>query len=214
MEKETLHFTITGEFLTNFARQRFIETGKREIGIDFLCESLHGFPRDMAADVVSGRAKLIGQDVVTLTSDNSTVEPPKWIKPNQIEECACGWIAPDGRVFGCKEYNPGRLPHECLAERIAERDDCGISEGGSAYLKLEKEGWLKFSPHLAITDCPPAKITKAQQLELVKYMKYHNYALSLGWHTNANYLQVQAMETLQFGRLVNYIMYETNHTNT
>lgn len=214
MEQEFLHFTITGEFITNFARQRFIETGKREVGIKFLCDSLHGFPRNMAAEVVSGRAKLVGTDEVTFVSDNVTVEPPKWIKPCPIEECKCGWIAPDGRVFGYPQHDPGKLPHECLADLIVERDDCGINKGGSAYCQLEKAGWLKFSPELAIADCPASRITEVQKNELVKFMKVNNYALSIGWHRNANYLQVQAMDLLQFGKLVNYILHETNDPNT
>lgn len=214
MEKDklmtgTLNFSVSGEFITDFARQRFIETKSRKTGVDILRKCLIGFPEDLAMDVVSGRAKLIGINELKVIPDCAFVEPYSWIKPCNIEDCECGWIAPDGRVFGYSEYNQNRMPHECLAERIVQRDDCGIVMEGDTlqrpYYHVEKAGWIKFCPTMAIADCKASAITESQQKELVKFMKSHDYVLTLGFNSTANYMQVRSMSTIMLGRLLNIL---------
>lgn len=205
----TLNFSVSGDFVTGFARQRFIETKDRQVGIDFLCRSIIGFPENLARDVVSGRAKLIGQNELQLVPDNVLVEPYSWIKPCLIEECECGWIAPDGRVFGFPEYNQQRMPHECLAEEIIKRDDCGIIiEKGShfsSYHYVECAGWIKFTPSIALADCKASDITELQQKQLVQFMRTHDYVLTLGYQSTVNYIQVKSMSTIMLGMLLNIL---------
>lgn len=127
----------------------------------------------------------------------------------KIENCECGWIAPDGRVFGYSEYNQQRMPHECLAEQIVQRDDCGIViEDGtphSPYYHVEQAGWIKFCPTMAIADCKASAITESQQKELVKFMKSHDYVLTFGFNSTANYMQIRNMSTIMLGRLLNIL---------
>lgn len=206
----TLNFSVSGEFITNFARQRFIETQSRKVGIDVLCKCLIGFPENIAKKVVSGQAKLIGVNEIKVVPDCTLVEPYSWIKPSNIEDCECGWIAPDGRVFGYLDYNQHLMPHECLAEEIIKRDDCGIvTEDDYSYQRpyyyVERAGWVKFCPTMAIADCKASAITESQQKELVKFMKSHNYVLNLGFQVSANYIQVNSMSTLMLGRLLNIL---------
>lgn len=50
-----LHFSVSGEFITRFARERFCETGDVQTGIDILIKALNGFPEDLAREVVKGK---------------------------------------------------------------------------------------------------------------------------------------------------------------
>lgn len=206
-KKGTLNFSVTGEFITDFARQRFIETKSRKVGVDTLCRCIIDLPKKIAIDVVSGRAKLVGINEFKVEQDNAIIEPFSWIKPCNIEKCACGWIAPDGRVFGLCDYDPICMPHETIAEKILQRDDCGIrieeNTINTPSYYLERAGWVKFSPTMALANCKSFAITEREQKELVKFMKSHDYVLNLGYKKTANYMQVSRMDTIMLGILIN-----------
>lgn len=68
---EKLHFTVSGEWLTQFSRERYKETKQIEVGIKFLTSSLIGFPEDLAIDVVKGKKKLTGENQVLIEDDKS-----------------------------------------------------------------------------------------------------------------------------------------------
>ena len=58
---------------------------------------------------------------------------------------------------------------------------------------------------MAIVDCKASAITENQQKELAKFMKSHNYVLTLGFNYTANYMQVSSMSTIMLGRLLNIL---------
>lgn len=55
-----LHFSISGEFITKFARDRYMETNDKNVAIALLCRSINGMPRDVAEDIVLGKKNLLG----------------------------------------------------------------------------------------------------------------------------------------------------------
>ena len=57
--KRSLHFTVTGEFLTEHARSLFVED-KPKNAVEFLKVSLIGMPEDLAWEIVLGQKKITG----------------------------------------------------------------------------------------------------------------------------------------------------------
>ena len=55
----TLHFTVTGEFMTEHSRNLFVEDKPKD-AVQFLTTALIGMPEDMAWDVVLGKTKVTG----------------------------------------------------------------------------------------------------------------------------------------------------------
>lgn len=165
----SLHFSVTGEFITKFARDRYLETASIDTAVQFLTKSLIGFPDNLAKLVVTGKKKLVGTDEVTIEDDNQTIEPYSWIKPRPIEECLCGWIAPNGYVFGASAYTQ-TTEHDDLADRIVERGDVKLGDEISNYRAVEKAGWVKFSPHLIVADAEPSGITEAQRRQVLLFL--------------------------------------------
>lgn len=64
-----VHFSVEGEFLTNFARGLFIEDTPKK-AVNFLKESIIGFPEDLTIDVVTGKKKLTGLNDLFVKKDN------------------------------------------------------------------------------------------------------------------------------------------------
>lgn len=59
IERKSLHFTITGEFMTEHARNLFVEDTPKN-AVEFLTKSLIGMKDDMAWDIVLGKLKVTG----------------------------------------------------------------------------------------------------------------------------------------------------------
>lgn len=73
--KKSLHFTITGEFITHQARSLWNAEDKPEQALTFLTESLPGLTEAQAIDICSGKAKLTGRDnKILLQPDNTTTD--------------------------------------------------------------------------------------------------------------------------------------------
>ena len=196
-----LHFTITGEFITNFARERYKETSDVSNGVDFLCKSLNGFPKDIATEVILGRKKLVGRDEVSLEDDCAEVTPYGVIRPSDIEKVVCGWVSPDGLVFGHESHN-NQNDHRVLAEEIVKRFKY---EGTDYEWCLEKHGFLKFDPYKVIAGDTPA--TAKQKEAISKLCKSHKSKLQIGWQDHVLYSgsQIDEMDMYCFNKHLNRV---------
>lgn len=194
-----LRFSVSGEFLTRFVRERFCETGDVQTGIDILIKALSGFPNDLAREVVKGKKKLVGINEVTVEDDDKEIEPYRWIKPNDIKECLCGWISPDGKVYGCEDYTQ-TTEHTTIAEELilSERvPDTEMSNDRS----VEVAGYIKFQPRLIVAGCKPALITEAQREKVILFMESHSInSIQIGFRFNRfiKLGEIKAMDLLQF----------------
>jgi len=79
---ETLHFSIQGEFITDFAREMFWDMDKDYADCEeILLNILNSGPYDqeknrrIAQDIIEGRLKFVGQDTVELVPDNENIRP-------------------------------------------------------------------------------------------------------------------------------------------
>jgi len=200
-----LHFSVSGEFITRFARERFCETGDVQTGIDILIKALNGFPEDLAREVVKGKKKLVGINEVTVEDDDKEIEPYRWIKPNDIKECLCGWISPDGKVYGCENYTQ-TTEHIMIAKELilSERvPDTEVSDDRS----VEVAGYIKFQPRLIVAGCKPASITEAQRAMVVIFMESHSItSIQVGWSLDRfiKIGEIKAMDLLQFANHITH----------
>lgn len=200
-----LHFSVSGEFITRFARERFCETGDIQTGIDVLIKALNGFPEDLAREVVKGKKKLVGINEVTVEDDDKEIEPYRWIKPNDIKECLCGWISPDGKVYGCENYTQ-TTEHTMIAKELilSERvPDTEISDDRS----VEVAGYIKFQPRLIVAGCKPASITEAQREKVILFMESHSISsIQIGWSLDRfiKLGEIKAMDLLQFANHITH----------
>ena len=64
-EVKSLHFTVTGAFMTNFARESFV-SDKPKSAIDFLMKSVIGITEDQAWPIILGTKKLTDDSTVGL----------------------------------------------------------------------------------------------------------------------------------------------------
>jgi len=69
MSTTTAHFSISGDFITEHVRNLLTEE-KPAAAWNLLMESLPGITMEQAADVLSGRSKLVGVNNVDLVEDN------------------------------------------------------------------------------------------------------------------------------------------------
>lgn len=200
-----LHFSVSGEFLTRFARERFCETGDIQTGIDILIKALNGFPEDLAREVVKGKKKLVGINEVIIEDDDKEIEPYRWIKPSDIKECLCGWISPDGKVYGCKDYTQ-TTEHTMIAKELilSERvPDTEVSDDRS----VEVAGYIKFQPRLIVAGCESASITEAQRAMVVLFMESHSItSIQVGWSLDRfiKLGEIKAMDLLQFANHITH----------
>ena len=69
-EWQEAHFVITGEFITQHARDRIFEAGW-EHSLRFLMENLCGIDYETAIDVLSGKKKLVGKNEVRPSDESA-----------------------------------------------------------------------------------------------------------------------------------------------
>lgn len=198
---DTLHFTVSGEWLTQFARERYKETKDKQVGINFLTGSLIGFPEDLALQVITGKKKLVGDNEVIIEEDNAVVRPYGIIHPTDIVNSLCGWISPTGDVYGVNKYTQ-TTEHDDLAREIVVAELVEDNQP-SYYRDVEKAGWIKFSPHLAASCAKASEITQFHKTLLMTYMITHDISLlQIGFGLAPrifNVNQIRQMDLLQFG---------------
>lgn len=201
-KKRSLDWTVAEGFVTDFCRKRFIETEDVHEGIRALQIMVPGIPDDMAEAVVRGSKKIVGTLDLYIEDDDKVIEPYVWIKPRDIADCLCGWIAPDGRVFGHVDYNE-TSDHEELAMDIMRRKEVRYN-GHSDYTSLEDAGFMKFSPDKALTDAFPADVTEEQQKAIIRFVESHQmrqFQLGPNAFGIVTLSEIKQMELIKFGFL-------------
>ena len=173
MEKGVLHFTITGEFLTNFVRDLYMEGRKLNDVIEMLQTSLVGeMTMEIAQGIILGKYKLTGKDNdISLEPDDKVIKPyPKQIKEKDISEIEAGWISPEGKVYGVETYFCYNDHSELAIEIVDSLDiDPLDSDIDDAMYTLEERGWIKFTPTwVLMSSSPGIRITKEQKEKLIK----------------------------------------------
>lgn len=68
MSQKTVHFSVEGEFLTELARDLFVEDTPKK-AVRFLTESLIGMPEELAIEIVTGKKRLTGTNDVLVEDD-------------------------------------------------------------------------------------------------------------------------------------------------
>lgn len=143
---ENLEFKVEGSYLTNEARKRYQETADINDGVSFLQSCLIGIPAEYALQVVIGKAKLTGVGVeVYLEEDNEEILPFKLRRPNKPEDVDCGWISPEGFIYG-KRNHTSTDDHIQIAEELVEGLVVKKEGLANAYELVEKAGFVKFAP--------------------------------------------------------------------
>lgn len=196
-ESRTLNFVVHGDKITELARDRYKDDGDVDAGVKFLCRALVGFPKDMAVLVVTGRKKLVGVNEVWLEDDDTEVIPYKYIRPSDITAVECGWISPDGAVYGDAVYNE-RDNHILLSKAICERF---YPDSLNDDFTLEDEGWVKLCPFRA-TMYARKGATQAQKDTLVQFCRSHGRRIELGGLSGEFYSanDIQNMDLLTFNK--------------
>lgn len=194
-----LAWTIKGGFVTDFCRHRFIETESVQEGIRALQVMCPGIPANIAEMVVRGSKKVVGTHDMYIENDDKVIEP---IKPIDIADCLCGWIAPDGRVFGHVGYNETD-DHESLSEAIMRRKE--ITYIGSSYASVEAAGYVKFSPDKALTYALASRVTDLQRLAVIRFAESHGFQqFQLGPSACGilSLMEMKQLDLLQFGFMI------------
>ena len=74
--KETLHFKVSGEFLTNFVRDLYMEGRKLNDVIEILQVCTAGdMTMEIAQGIILGKYKLVGENEFTLEPDDKDIKP-------------------------------------------------------------------------------------------------------------------------------------------
>lgn len=199
--KKTLDWHVTGEWVTSYARAKYTDNGDMQPALYFLTKCLPGMPEDIAKQIITGSKKLTGTDELYLADDDAIIEPPKWIKPGNIAEYLCGWISPEGKVYGLRTYSE-QQDHELLAKGIVERGEVEANPMHE-YNAIENAGYIKFSPLKAYAYAKPGQITEAQREQVLKFIQAHGYttfqlgAKALGIE---NVAKIRQMDLLQFAK--------------
>lgn len=202
---EEFRFSISGEFITRFAREKFCETGDIQTGIDILIKALIGFPNDLAREVVKGKKKLVGINEIFVEDDDKEIEPYRWIKPNDIKKCLCGWISPNGKVYGYENYTQ-TTEHNMIAKELilSERvPDTEMSDERS----VEVAGYIKFQPRLIAAGCKSVLITEAQREKVILFMESHFISsIQIGYSLDRfiKLGEIKAMDLLQFANHITH----------
>ncbi len=216
MKKEkTLHFTVTGEFITNFVRDLYMEGRKLNDVIEILQLSLCGdMTMEIAQGIILGKYKLSGEnnDVYLEPDDKKIIPYSKQIKERDIKNIEAGWISPDGKVYGVETYFCYN-DHSELAVEIVNALDLkleGEDELDDPMYILEELGWLKFTPTWVLMGCTDGlRVTKKQKERLVEFVKFNDklkvpYALQLGYDPDnlVSYARLEAMEELMITKYI------------
>ena len=163
-------FTISGDFITEFSRTRFLESRDITVGMDVLVKSLPGISSNIARQVVLGKKRLVGENQVTLEDDDVKVVPDKWLCKRPIEKCACGWLSPSGEVYGFEQYGD-ECCHHVLAKSLVNLGVVEYLPDGITFERsVELAGFIKFSPELVVAVCSPTMITEEQRDAVLRYM--------------------------------------------
>lgn len=199
---ENLEFKVEGSYLTNEARKRYQETADINDGVSFLQSCLIGIPAEYALQVVTGKAKLTGVGVeVYLEEDNEEILPFKLRRPNKPEDVECGWISPEGFIYGKKDHT-STDDHIQIAEELVEGLVVKKEGLANAYELVEKAGFVKFAPFDIIAGVKAAKITQQQHEAVIKWLeatkRRDSELINLSRHS-FTVAEVKKMETLQFG---------------
>lgn len=121
------------------------------------------------------------------------------IKPNDIKKCLCGWISPDGKVYGC-EIHTQTTEHTTIAEELVLSKKVPATERSDAR-SVEVAGYIKFQPRLIVAGCKPASITEAQRKKVILFMESHSISsIQIGWRFSRfiKLGEIKAMDLLQF----------------
>lgn len=197
-----LHFSVDGEFITKFARDRYMETNDKNVAIALLCRSINGMPRDVAEDIVLGKKKLVGVNEVYLEDDDTVVRPYGYPTPIDIEQCLCGWISPEGNVYGDKVYTQ-TIEHLNIAKDLVQFGV--VSCTGLLYERaVEEAGYIKFSPALIIAQCPCSMITDKQHSEVIRFLHSHEImSIQMGYDRSFILTtKVSQMDTMMFAKTI------------
>ena len=197
-----LHFSISGEFITKFARDRYMETNDKNVAIALLCRSINGMPRDVAEDIVLGKKKLVGVNEVYLEDDDTLVRPYGYPTPIDIEQCLCGWISPEGNVYGSKIYTQ-TVEHLNIARDLVHFGV--ISDTRVLYERaVEGAGYIKFSPELIIANCKTSMITDKQHSEIIRFLHSHKItSIQMGYNRErVMTTKVSQMDTMMFAKTI------------
>lgn len=190
-----VHYTISGSFITKFAREKYQETNDLSKGVEVLCQILMDFPKDLATAVILGNKKIVGEEDMYVEDDCTEVVPFGFINTSSITDVLCGWIAPDGSVYGHKSYNEVN-DHTALAERICERLDLTTFNPEHT---LEDEGYIKFQPEKVLLGSRPA--TNAQKDVVAEFCLSHDAKISLGFYGNIySGDDIRGMDLLMFNK--------------
>lgn len=200
-KKAKLDWHVYGSWVTDYARAKFLDNGDIKPALNWLTKVCPSMPENIAEEIIRGSKKLTGMDDLYLEDDDKVIEPSAWIKPADIGKCKCGWIAPDGKVYGLPTYSE-QQDHENLAREIVKRGEVQ-GEEIHAYNELEKAGYVKFSPFKAYAYAKPGAITEAQREKLLAFIAANGYkAFQLG--ANALGLEevtkIKSMDLLQFAK--------------
>lgn len=179
---KALKFTISGDFITEFSRTRFLESGNINVGTDILTKSLSGLDKETARQVVLGKKRLVGDNIVTLEDDDTKVVPDNLLCKRPIEDCLCGWLSTDGNAYGFEYYNQS-FDHCTLAERLVNYGVVEHVEDDVTFERsVEVAGYIKFGPELIVAACPPSMITERQRDAVIRFMDAHRiYSVKLGY---------------------------------
>ena len=215
MKKGELHFTITGEFLTNFVRDLYMEGRKLNDVIELLQTSLVGdMTMEIVQGIILGKYKLTGKDNnISLEPDDKVIKPysKQQIKEKDISEIEAGWISPEGNVYGVETYfcynDHSELAIEIVNSFDIKPTDCGLDD---AMYTLEERGWIKFTPTwVLMSSSPGIRITKKQKEKLVKLTRENKklkvpYSIQLGFDPEnlMTYIRLDMMDELMITKYI------------
>lgn len=200
---EKLSFKVTGEFLTNYAREKYKETSEKKQGIEFLTGSIIGFPENIAEDIILGRKKLVGENnELYLEEDDCEVEPYGCLKPSNPKDVVCGWISPEGLIFGHKGYNDCN-DHISIANELVDRKMVP-TRGFNSENAVEIAGYVKFSPSSVCARMHIGKVTIEQKNALIEWLEAHGYkTFKLVSHYNkVSVSSIKQMDLLAFAKAI------------
>lgn len=201
-----LEWTIEGSFLTNEARKKYQESADIQEGVKFLQTCLIHFPENYATMVVTGKAKLTGCGAeVVLEDDDTEVLPFNFLHPQKPSEVDCGWISPDGKIYGHLGYNEC-TDHNDIAQLLIDHDVVKYT-GTSPYNSVEAAGYIKFSPWNVTGGCKASEVTQ-KQLDAFRSILYErkrvpSEIITLG-DREYTITDIYNIELLQFGLMITF----------
>lgn len=98
-ECASVHFSISGDYLTDVTRQMVLE-GRWRTALDLLVNGLDGFTIDQAVSVLKGTAKLDGVNTVNLVEDDQ-----EEILREQMDELFSGIFLHEGSLYEPVSYH-------------------------------------------------------------------------------------------------------------